>query len=152
MKSIKSLQHQMLSNESPFIIKLVLDPNQVGVQFFSLSHSLTLSPSVRCPSLPSRLSVRVSGGDALGSRAGGGLGCLARDLATMSFESPCDIGDKTSSPFSSNRTMFETEEVSRATALQRPTDVRVLPDGCNGAVEPLFSSTTPPCYVSKMGN
>ncbi|CAL8328091.1 unnamed protein product [Gadus morhua 'NCC'] len=61
-------------------------------------------------SLP-RLSVRVSGGDALVSGPGGGLGCLARDLATMSFESPCDIGDKTSSPFSSNRTMFETEEM-----------------------------------------
>ncbi|XP_059918225.1 autophagy-related protein 2 homolog A [Gadus macrocephalus] len=61
-------------------------------------------------SLP-RLSVRVSGGDTLVSGPGGGLGCLARDLATMSFESPCDIGDKTSSPFSSNRTMFETEEM-----------------------------------------
>ncbi|KAK0131055.1 Autophagy-related protein 2 A [Merluccius polli] len=58
-----------------------------------------------------RISVRVSGGDTLGSGPGGVLGSLARDMATMSFESPCEIRDKTSSPFSSNRTMFETEEM-----------------------------------------
>ncbi|KAG7276950.1 LOW QUALITY PROTEIN: hypothetical protein CRUP_010270 [Coryphaenoides rupestris] len=62
-------------------------------------------------SLP-RIWVRVSGGDApSGSGPGAGLASLARDLATMSFESPCEIRDKTSSPFSSNRTMFETEEM-----------------------------------------
>uniref|UniRef100_A0A673VQX0 Autophagy related 2A n=1 Tax=Salmo trutta TaxID=8032 RepID=A0A673VQX0_SALTR len=58
-----------------------------------------------------RLSVRVSGGEALGSGLGGlGVG-LMRDLGSMSFENPCELREKTSSPFSSNRTMFETEEM-----------------------------------------
>uniref|UniRef100_A0A8C7G2Z2 Autophagy related 2A n=1 Tax=Oncorhynchus kisutch TaxID=8019 RepID=A0A8C7G2Z2_ONCKI len=63
-------------------------------------------------SLPlSRLSVRVSGGEGLGSGLGGvGVG-LMRDLGSMSFENPCELREKTSSPFSSNRTMFETEEM-----------------------------------------
>uniref|UniRef100_A0A8C7J4R5 Autophagy related 2A n=1 Tax=Oncorhynchus kisutch TaxID=8019 RepID=A0A8C7J4R5_ONCKI len=63
-------------------------------------------------SLPlSRLSVRVSGGEGLGSALGGvGVG-LMRDLGSMSFENPCELREKTSSPFSSNRTMFETEEM-----------------------------------------
>uniref|UniRef100_A0A673VRN4 Autophagy related 2A n=1 Tax=Salmo trutta TaxID=8032 RepID=A0A673VRN4_SALTR len=58
-----------------------------------------------------QLSVRVSGGEALGSGLGGlGVG-LMRDLGSMSFENPCELREKTSSPFSSNRTMFETEEM-----------------------------------------
>uniref|UniRef100_A0A8C8IND0 Autophagy related 2A n=1 Tax=Oncorhynchus tshawytscha TaxID=74940 RepID=A0A8C8IND0_ONCTS len=57
------------------------------------------------------LSVRVSGGEGLGSGLGGvGVG-LMRDLGSMSFENPCELREKTSSPFSSNRTMFETEEM-----------------------------------------
>uniref|UniRef100_A0A674CIY9 Autophagy related 2A n=1 Tax=Salmo trutta TaxID=8032 RepID=A0A674CIY9_SALTR len=36
---------------------------------------------------------------------------LMRDLGSMSFENPCELREKTSSPFSSNRTMFETEEM-----------------------------------------
>ena len=55
--------------------------------------------------------MRVNGGEGLGSSLGGvGLG-LMRDLGAMSFENPCELREKTSSPFSSNRTMFETEEV-----------------------------------------
>uniref|UniRef100_A0A8C7R2C9 Autophagy related 2A n=1 Tax=Oncorhynchus mykiss TaxID=8022 RepID=A0A8C7R2C9_ONCMY len=58
-----------------------------------------------------KLSVRVSGGEGLGSALGGvGVG-LMRDLGSMSFENPCELREKTSSPFSSNRTMFETEEM-----------------------------------------
>uniref|UniRef100_A0A8C8C3T3 Autophagy related 2A n=1 Tax=Oncorhynchus tshawytscha TaxID=74940 RepID=A0A8C8C3T3_ONCTS len=58
-----------------------------------------------------KLSVRVSGGEGLGSGLGGvGVG-LMRDLGSMSFENPCELREKTSSPFSSNRTMFETEEM-----------------------------------------
>ncbi|CAB1337518.1 unnamed protein product [Coregonus sp. 'balchen'] len=58
-----------------------------------------------------KLSVRVNGGEGLGSALGGvGLG-LMRDLGSMSFENPCELREKTSSPFSSNRTMFETEEM-----------------------------------------
>uniref|UniRef100_A0A8C7PAJ8 Autophagy related 2A n=1 Tax=Oncorhynchus mykiss TaxID=8022 RepID=A0A8C7PAJ8_ONCMY len=58
-----------------------------------------------------KLSVRVRGGEGLGSGLGGlGVG-LMRDLGSMSFENPCELREKTSSPFSSNRTMFETEEM-----------------------------------------
>uniref|UniRef100_A0A4W5KU93 Autophagy related 2A n=1 Tax=Hucho hucho TaxID=62062 RepID=A0A4W5KU93_9TELE len=58
-----------------------------------------------------KLSVRVSGGEGLGSALGGvGMGRM-RDLGSMSFENPCELREKTSSPFSSNRTMFETEEM-----------------------------------------
>lgn len=44
----------------------------------------------------------------------GGVGvCLNRDLGLgfVSMENPCELREKNSSPFSSNRTMFETEEV-----------------------------------------
>uniref|UniRef100_A0A3P8V0S0 Autophagy related 2A n=1 Tax=Cynoglossus semilaevis TaxID=244447 RepID=A0A3P8V0S0_CYNSE len=36
---------------------------------------------------------------------------LIKDLGNAFFESHCEFNDKTSSPFSSNRTMFETEEM-----------------------------------------
>uniref|UniRef100_A0A7N6FAF8 Autophagy related 2A n=1 Tax=Anabas testudineus TaxID=64144 RepID=A0A7N6FAF8_ANATE len=36
---------------------------------------------------------------------------LIRDLGSAFYESHCEFNDKTSSPFSSNRTMFETEEM-----------------------------------------
>uniref|UniRef100_A0A8C8IF68 Autophagy related 2A n=1 Tax=Oncorhynchus tshawytscha TaxID=74940 RepID=A0A8C8IF68_ONCTS len=53
----------------------------------------------------------ANGGEGLGSGLGGvGVG-LMRDLGSMSFENPCELREKTSSPFSSNRTMFETEEM-----------------------------------------
>lgn len=63
-------------------------------------------------SLP-RISVRVRGGETQGPAAGlGGITLdLARDLGAAFFESHCELQDKTSSPFSSNRTMFETEEM-----------------------------------------
>ena len=124
--SIVNEEHKGYS--TPNVIKLI-DPNhsfsdttktKLGSSFtLSLTHPLSLSLSPTLSLAPPRLSVRVSGGDALVSGPGGGLGCLARDLATMSFESPCDIGDKTSSPFSSNRTMFETEEVRHARGTAR---------------------------------
>ncbi|KAI3351666.1 hypothetical protein L3Q82_020500 [Scortum barcoo] len=63
-------------------------------------------------SLP-RISVHVRGGEAQGPAAGlDGINLgLIRDLGAAFFESHCELNDKTSSPFSSNRTMFETEEM-----------------------------------------
>ncbi|KAK1904191.1 Autophagy-related protein 2 like A [Dissostichus eleginoides] len=58
-----------------------------------------------------RISVRVRGGDPQGPAAGLGGMNLISDLGAAFFESHCEINDKTSSPFSSNRTMFETEEM-----------------------------------------
>ncbi|KAF7667614.1 hypothetical protein LDENG_00053510 [Lucifuga dentata] len=65
-----------------------------------------------CHALP-RISVRVRGGEAQGPTAGlSGLSLgLARDLGATFFESHCELHEKLSSPFSSNRTMFETEEM-----------------------------------------
>ncbi|XP_061756190.1 autophagy-related protein 2 homolog A [Nerophis ophidion] len=63
-------------------------------------------------SLP-RISVRVRGGEMQGQGVGlAGLNLgLVRDLGAAFFESHCELNDKPSSPFSSNRTMFETEEM-----------------------------------------
>lgn len=57
--------------------------------------------------------MRVRGGEAHGPASGlDGMNLgLIRDLGAAFFESHCELNDKTSSPFSSNRTMFETEEV-----------------------------------------
>lgn len=57
--------------------------------------------------------MRVRGGETQGPAAGlDGMNLgLIRDLGSAFFESHCELNDKTSSPFSSNRTMFETEEV-----------------------------------------
>ncbi|XP_012721537.2 autophagy-related protein 2 homolog A [Fundulus heteroclitus] len=60
-----------------------------------------------------RISVRVRGGEAQGPAAGlSGMNLgLIKDLSTTFFESHCEFNEKSSSPFSSNRTMFETEEM-----------------------------------------
>lgn len=59
-----------------------------------------------------RIMVHVSGAADSDGRGGVGVG-LNRDLGPgfMSVENPCELREKNSSPFSSNRTMFETEEV-----------------------------------------
>lgn len=56
--------------------------------------------------------MRVRGGDVQEPVSGLGSVNLIRDLGSVFLESHCELGDKSSSPFSSNRTMFETEEVS----------------------------------------
>ncbi|XP_043982946.1 autophagy-related protein 2 homolog A isoform X1 [Gambusia affinis] len=60
-----------------------------------------------------RISVRVRGGEAQGPAAGlSGMNLgLMKDLGSTVFESHCEFNEKSSSPFSSNRTMFETEEM-----------------------------------------
>ncbi|KAJ8282805.1 hypothetical protein COCON_G00053240 [Conger conger] len=58
-----------------------------------------------------RISVRVSDGGGGGDRRAGPRLGLDRDLGSMSLESPCELRERESSPFSSNRTMFETEEM-----------------------------------------
>uniref|UniRef100_A0A7N6AWN5 Autophagy related 2A n=1 Tax=Anabas testudineus TaxID=64144 RepID=A0A7N6AWN5_ANATE len=59
------------------------------------------------------ISVLVRGTEAQGPAAGlSGMNMgLIRDLGSAFYESHCEFNDKTSSPFSSNRTMFETEEM-----------------------------------------
>ncbi|XP_028824130.1 autophagy-related protein 2 homolog A-like [Denticeps clupeoides] len=76
------------------------------------------SPDPQDPDGLPRISVQVGGGAAAAaasSRWGDSVRVLAglRDLAfgSVSMENPCDLHEKKSSPFSSNRTMFETEEM-----------------------------------------
>uniref|UniRef100_A0A8C8IH32 Autophagy related 2A n=1 Tax=Oncorhynchus tshawytscha TaxID=74940 RepID=A0A8C8IH32_ONCTS len=89
------------------------DPHQLFVHCLSGTYEGWEGGSFPCIRVKKsqELSVRVSGGEGLGSGLGGvGVG-LMRDLGSMSFENPCELREKTSSPFSSNRTMFETEEM-----------------------------------------
>ncbi|KAI7801585.1 putative autophagy-related protein 2-like protein A, partial [Triplophysa rosa] len=69
------------------------------------------SPDPHNPDAMPRIQVRVNEGAASDSR--GAREGLNTDLglASMSLENPCELREKTSSPFSSNRTMFETEEM-----------------------------------------
>uniref|UniRef100_A0A4W6EYZ4 Autophagy related 2A n=1 Tax=Lates calcarifer TaxID=8187 RepID=A0A4W6EYZ4_LATCA len=80
--------------------------------FTDLHGENTLLPV--CPHVSvSRISVHVRGGETQGPAAGlSGMNLgLMRDLGAAFFESHCELNDKISSPFSSNRTMFETEEM-----------------------------------------
>ncbi|XP_034036800.1 autophagy-related protein 2 homolog A isoform X2 [Thalassophryne amazonica] len=60
-----------------------------------------------------RVSVRLRRGEAHGAPAGLDQMnlSLVKELGTASFDSHCEFHEKTSSPFSSNCTMFETEEM-----------------------------------------
>uniref|UniRef100_A0A8C9WNT2 Autophagy related 2A n=1 Tax=Scleropages formosus TaxID=113540 RepID=A0A8C9WNT2_SCLFO len=65
------------------------------------------NPDSQDPDSIPRSVVRPRWGDGSGPA---GLG-LDGDLGSMSMESPCELRERESSPFSSNRTMFETEEM-----------------------------------------
>ncbi|XP_048883412.1 autophagy-related protein 2 homolog A isoform X3 [Brienomyrus brachyistius] len=75
------------------------------------------NPDSQTPDSVPRISVRISCGAAEGSGRrwpdGSRVSGLAMDgdLASVSMESPCELRERESSPFSSNRTMFETEEM-----------------------------------------
>ncbi|KAJ8246974.1 hypothetical protein GJAV_G00257360 [Gymnothorax javanicus] len=69
------------------------------------------NPDSLSPDSIPRISVRVSDGGGGGDRRMGPRLGLDRDLGSMSLESPCELREPESSPFSSNRTMFETEEM-----------------------------------------
>ncbi|KAJ8338027.1 hypothetical protein SKAU_G00369930 [Synaphobranchus kaupii] len=69
------------------------------------------NPHSQSPDSMPRISVRVSDGGGGGDRRAGPRLGLDRDLGSMSLESPCELRERESSPFSSNRTMFETEEM-----------------------------------------
>ncbi|XP_018592791.2 autophagy-related protein 2 homolog A isoform X2 [Scleropages formosus] len=75
------------------------------------------NPDSQDPDSIPRISVRVNccAGEVVRPRWGDGSGPaglgLDGDLGSMSMESPCELRERESSPFSSNRTMFETEEM-----------------------------------------
>uniref|UniRef100_A0A8C1GJX2 Autophagy related 2A n=1 Tax=Cyprinus carpio TaxID=7962 RepID=A0A8C1GJX2_CYPCA len=69
------------------------------------------SPDPQNPDGIPRIQIRVNEG--VGSDSTGVCEGVNRDLGlgSMSLENPCELREKNSSPFSSNRTMFETEEM-----------------------------------------
>uniref|UniRef100_A0A8C2H3J5 Autophagy related 2A n=1 Tax=Cyprinus carpio TaxID=7962 RepID=A0A8C2H3J5_CYPCA len=69
------------------------------------------SPDPQNPDGIPRIQIRVNEGG--GSDSTGVCEGVNRDLGlgSMSLENPCELREKNSSPFSSNRTMFETEEM-----------------------------------------
>uniref|UniRef100_A0A3B5Q3M0 Autophagy related 2A n=1 Tax=Xiphophorus maculatus TaxID=8083 RepID=A0A3B5Q3M0_XIPMA len=64
----------------------------------------------RLDSMPFRLSIFIGRQGPAAGLSGMNLG-LMKDLGATFFESHCEFNEKSSSPFSSNRTMFETEEM-----------------------------------------
>uniref|UniRef100_A0A3P8SNG5 Autophagy related 2A n=1 Tax=Amphiprion percula TaxID=161767 RepID=A0A3P8SNG5_AMPPE len=96
-------------------------------------------------SLP-RISVHVRGGEAQGPAAGlSGMNLgLMRDLGAAFFESHCEFNDKTSSPFSSNRTMFETEEM---VIPADPEEMRQFQEQCVAQCQCAVDISLPLAYI-----
>uniref|UniRef100_A0AAX7V472 Autophagy related 2A n=1 Tax=Astatotilapia calliptera TaxID=8154 RepID=A0AAX7V472_ASTCA len=93
-----------------------------------------------------RISVRVRGGEAQGPAAGlsGMNPGLIRDLGAAFFESHCEFNDKTSSPFSSNRTMFETEEM---VIPADPEEMRQFQEQCVAQCQCAVDISMPLAYI-----
>ncbi|XP_063044404.1 autophagy-related protein 2 homolog A isoform X2 [Engraulis encrasicolus] len=84
-------------------------------------------------------------------RARGGAGAEAmvgalRDLGlgSMSLENPCEMREKNSSPFSSNRTMFETEEM---VIPADPEEMRVFQEQCVSESQCVVDVILPSAYI-----
>uniref|UniRef100_A0A665XFJ7 Autophagy related 2A n=1 Tax=Echeneis naucrates TaxID=173247 RepID=A0A665XFJ7_ECHNA len=77
------------------------------------NYSLKYTDCHFLPDSVDRITVHVRGSEAQGPAAGlSGMNLgLIGDLGSAFFESHCELNNKPSSPFSSNRTMFETEEM-----------------------------------------
>uniref|UniRef100_A0AAQ6AFJ3 Autophagy related 2A n=1 Tax=Amphiprion ocellaris TaxID=80972 RepID=A0AAQ6AFJ3_AMPOC len=93
-----------------------------------------------------RISVHVRGGEAQGPAAGlSGMNLgLMRDLGAAFFESHCEFNDKTSSPFSSNRTMFETEEM---VIPADPEEMRQFQEQCVAQCQCAVDISLPLAYI-----
>uniref|UniRef100_A0AAQ5X0H3 Autophagy related 2A n=1 Tax=Amphiprion ocellaris TaxID=80972 RepID=A0AAQ5X0H3_AMPOC len=98
------------------------------------------------PDLQSEISVHVRGGEAQGPAAGlSGMNLgLMRDLGAAFFESHCEFNDKTSSPFSSNRTMFETEEM---VIPADPEEMRQFQEQCVAQCQCAVDISLPLAYI-----
>uniref|UniRef100_A0A673KR47 Autophagy-related protein 2 homolog A-like n=1 Tax=Sinocyclocheilus rhinocerous TaxID=307959 RepID=A0A673KR47_9TELE len=79
---------------------------EASIYFFQLSYTLFFFSKQLI-----QIQIRVNEG--AGSDSTGVCEGVNRDLGlgSMSLENPCELREKNSSPFSSNRTMFETEEM-----------------------------------------
>lgn len=91
-----------------------------------------------------RIVVRVSGEAGADSR-GVGVG-LNRDLGlgSVSMENPCELREKNSSPFSSNQTMFETEEM---VIPADPEEMKEFQSQCVAQCQYVVDITLPVAYI-----
>ncbi|XP_037396470.1 autophagy-related protein 2 homolog A isoform X3 [Pygocentrus nattereri] len=92
-----------------------------------------------------RIVVRVSGEAGTDSRGVVGVG-LNRDsgLGSVSMENPCELREKNSSPFSSNRTMFETEEM---VIPADPEEMKEFQSQCVAQCQYVVDITLPVAYI-----
>uniref|UniRef100_A0AAQ5XQF3 Autophagy related 2A n=1 Tax=Amphiprion ocellaris TaxID=80972 RepID=A0AAQ5XQF3_AMPOC len=113
----------------------------INIQRHHISNSIYL-----CLVSVSRISVHVRGGEAQGPAAGlSGMNLgLMRDLGAAFFESHCEFNDKTSSPFSSNRTMFETEEM---VIPADPEEMRQFQEQCVAQCQCAVDISLPLAYI-----
>uniref|UniRef100_A0A3Q4G074 Autophagy related 2A n=1 Tax=Neolamprologus brichardi TaxID=32507 RepID=A0A3Q4G074_NEOBR len=99
--------------------------------------------------LPRLVLLIISGSssyDAQGPAAGlSGMNAgLIRDLGAAFFDSHCEFNDKTSSPFSSNRTMFETEEM---VIPADPEEMRQFQEQCVAQCQCAVDISMPLAYI-----
>ncbi|XP_031424762.1 autophagy-related protein 2 homolog A [Clupea harengus] len=89
-----------------------------------------------------RISLRVRGDASTEAVVGGVLRDMG--LGSMSLENPCEIREKNSSPFSSNRTMFETEEM---VIPADPEEMRVFQEQCVCESQCVVDIVLPTAYI-----
>ncbi|KAL2088636.1 hypothetical protein ACEWY4_015535 [Coilia grayii] len=99
------------------------------------------SPDTQNLDATPRISVRARGGAGVEAAVG-----VLRDLGlgSMSLENPCEIREKNSSPFSSNRTMFETEEM---VIPADPEEMRVFQEQCVCESQCVVDVILPNAYI-----
>ncbi|XP_076143716.1 autophagy-related protein 2 homolog A [Alosa pseudoharengus] len=100
------------------------------------------SPDQQNPDAIPRISVRVRGNVSAEAVVGGVLQDLG--LGSMSLENPCEMHEKNSSPFSSNRTMFETEEM---VIPADPEEMRVFQEQCVSESQCVVDIVLPTAYI-----
>ncbi|XP_051514871.1 autophagy-related protein 2 homolog A-like [Myxocyprinus asiaticus] len=98
------------------------------------------SPVPHNPDGTPRIQVRVKEG------AGGVCDGVKRDLglSSVSLENPCELREKNSSPFSSNRTMFETEEM---VIPADPEEMNEFQSQCTSQCQYVVDITFPVAYI-----
>ncbi|XP_062856469.1 autophagy-related protein 2 homolog A isoform X2 [Trichomycterus rosablanca] len=97
------------------------------------------------PDSTPRLVVRVSGEADLDAKGGVGVG-VNKEVGHgfVSVENPCEMREKNSSPFSSNRTMFETEEM---VIPADPEEMKEFQSQCVAQSQYVVDITLPVAYI-----
>uniref|UniRef100_A0A671SK87 Autophagy-related protein 2 homolog A-like n=1 Tax=Sinocyclocheilus anshuiensis TaxID=1608454 RepID=A0A671SK87_9TELE len=112
---------------------------EASIYFFQLSYTLFFLSKQLI-----QIQIRVNEG--AGSDSTGVCEGVNRDLGlgSMSLENPCELREKNSSPFSSNRTMFETEEM---VIPADPEEMDEFQTQCICQCQYVFDITFPVAYI-----